>query len=317
MAATLRPETMYGQTNCFVLPRGKYIAIETKHGEIFVCSEHSARNMAWQKFTAKEGVFEALCEIEGWDLLGRSLRAPNAKYYAVHVLPLTTIKMDKGTGIVMAGVEVEELELTVKLYAKMACEDQAAVLKFTEDLQTLLAALVKVGQELLDSKDKHINPPATESDYVDNLAARFKDLILKSKCSSLKDADRMYVSLTTYNHELEGEQADLHEWVLLSDADMLQRKDKHELVWISETQLVHYIITMHFQETIMATRACRLSYLCVWTLHSNFCGQKHFSRANLKSTIMVITKSTIFDMQSQSTIFIITKCTNMREPPDL
>ena len=25
VASTLRPETMYGQTNCFVLPSGKYV----------------------------------------------------------------------------------------------------------------------------------------------------------------------------------------------------------------------------------------------------------------------------------------------------
>eukprot|EP00484_Ammonia_sp_Unknown_P030014 CAMPEP_0197024422 /NCGR_PEP_ID=MMETSP1384-20130603/4965_1 /TAXON_ID=29189 /ORGANISM="Ammonia sp." /LENGTH=1256 /DNA_ID=CAMNT_0042452803 /DNA_START=113 /DNA_END=3883 /DNA_ORIENTATION=+ len=103
VAATLRPETMYGQTNCFVLPRGEYIAIEiSKDGvdEIYICSEHSARNMAWQEFTNKTGEYKVLCKLEGWDLLGRALKAPNAVYDRVYVLPLTTIKMDKGTGIV-------------------------------------------------------------------------------------------------------------------------------------------------------------------------------------------------------------------------
>eukprot|EP01084_Bolivina_argentea_P268012 455115_1 len=56
VAATLRPETMYGQTNCFVLPRGEYLAIEMKNdNEIFICSEHSARNMSWQDMTTKLG----------------------------------------------------------------------------------------------------------------------------------------------------------------------------------------------------------------------------------------------------------------------
>eukprot|EP00485_Elphidium_margaritaceum_P009966 CAMPEP_0202688616 /NCGR_PEP_ID=MMETSP1385-20130828/4108_1 /ASSEMBLY_ACC=CAM_ASM_000861 /TAXON_ID=933848 /ORGANISM="Elphidium margaritaceum" /LENGTH=1276 /DNA_ID=CAMNT_0049343631 /DNA_START=189 /DNA_END=4019 /DNA_ORIENTATION=- len=103
VAATLRPETMYGQTNCFVLPRGEYIAIEVdkdERSEIYVCSEHAARNMAWQEFTRTLGEYKVLCRLEGWDLLGRPLKAPNAVYDRVYVLPLTTIKMDKGSGIV-------------------------------------------------------------------------------------------------------------------------------------------------------------------------------------------------------------------------
>lgn len=31
VAATLRPETMYGQTSCFVLPSGDYVAVEMKN----------------------------------------------------------------------------------------------------------------------------------------------------------------------------------------------------------------------------------------------------------------------------------------------
>ena len=107
VAATLRPETMYGQTNCFVLPRGEYIAIKVRNRinknneeEIFICSEHSARNMAHQEFTNEFGKFDIITRFEGWDLLGRSLKAPNATFDKVYVLPLTTIKMNKGTGIV-------------------------------------------------------------------------------------------------------------------------------------------------------------------------------------------------------------------------
>ena len=35
-AATLRPETMYGQTNCWILPEGEYGAYELKSKEVFV-----------------------------------------------------------------------------------------------------------------------------------------------------------------------------------------------------------------------------------------------------------------------------------------
>ena len=38
VAATLRPETMYGQTSCFVLPTGEYVAVEMKNNEVFICS---------------------------------------------------------------------------------------------------------------------------------------------------------------------------------------------------------------------------------------------------------------------------------------
>lgn len=47
VAATLRPETMYGQTNCFLLPDGIYGAFEMKNKEIYICSERSALNMAY------------------------------------------------------------------------------------------------------------------------------------------------------------------------------------------------------------------------------------------------------------------------------
>ena len=37
--ATLRPETMYGQTNCFVLPDGQYGAYEMGNGDVLIVSE--------------------------------------------------------------------------------------------------------------------------------------------------------------------------------------------------------------------------------------------------------------------------------------
>lgn len=54
VAATLRPETMYGQTSCFVLPTGDYVAVEMKNDEVFICSERSAQNMAFQGLTKED-----------------------------------------------------------------------------------------------------------------------------------------------------------------------------------------------------------------------------------------------------------------------
>jgi len=47
IAATLRPETMYGQTNCYVLPEAEYGVYEMQGDEYFICSERAARNFAF------------------------------------------------------------------------------------------------------------------------------------------------------------------------------------------------------------------------------------------------------------------------------
>lgn len=65
MAATLRPETMYGQTNCWVRPDMKYIAFPTKEGEVFVCTTRAAKNMSYQGFTEADGKFEVVAELTG------------------------------------------------------------------------------------------------------------------------------------------------------------------------------------------------------------------------------------------------------------
>jgi leucyl-tRNA synthetase len=50
VAATLRPETMYGQTNCFVHPDLSYAAfyVGPNDEEIYVASKRAARNMSYQ-----------------------------------------------------------------------------------------------------------------------------------------------------------------------------------------------------------------------------------------------------------------------------
>lgn len=65
VAATLRPETMFGQTNCWVRPDMKYIAFETTNGDIFICTSRSARNMSYQGFTKDNGVVPVVMEILG------------------------------------------------------------------------------------------------------------------------------------------------------------------------------------------------------------------------------------------------------------
>ncbi|XP_059101870.1 leucine--tRNA ligase, cytoplasmic isoform X1 [Peromyscus eremicus] len=100
VAATLRPETMFGQTNCWVRPDMKYIGFETANSDIFICTQRAARNMSYQGFTKHNGVVPVVKELMGEEILGASLSAPLTCYKVVYVLPMLTIKEDKGTGVV-------------------------------------------------------------------------------------------------------------------------------------------------------------------------------------------------------------------------
>lgn len=65
VAATLRPETMFGQTNCWVRPDMKYIAFRTASGEILVSTMRAARNMSYQGFMKEEGKVDIVAELTG------------------------------------------------------------------------------------------------------------------------------------------------------------------------------------------------------------------------------------------------------------
>ncbi|KAM3925797.1 leucine--tRNA ligase, cytoplasmic [Leptodactylus fuscus] len=100
VAATMRPETMFGQTNCWLRPDMPYIAFETTNDDIFVCTQRAARNMSYQGFTKDNGVVPVVKELMGEDLLGAALSAPLTSYKVIYALPMLTIKEDKGTGVV-------------------------------------------------------------------------------------------------------------------------------------------------------------------------------------------------------------------------
>ncbi|XP_020662128.3 leucine--tRNA ligase, cytoplasmic [Pogona vitticeps] len=100
VAATLRPETMFGQTNCWVRPDMKYIGFETLNGDIFICTQRAARNMAYQGITKTNGVVPVVKELMGEEILGAAISVPLTSYKIIYALPMLTIKEDKGTGIV-------------------------------------------------------------------------------------------------------------------------------------------------------------------------------------------------------------------------
>lgn len=74
LAATLRPETMYGQTNCWALPDGDYGAFRGPGGEIYVMTARSALNLSWQDRMPMEGRPELLLPLKGQDLIGVPLK---------------------------------------------------------------------------------------------------------------------------------------------------------------------------------------------------------------------------------------------------
>eukprot|EP00283_Hemiselmis_rufescens_P008667 CAMPEP_0173420554 /NCGR_PEP_ID=MMETSP1357-20121228/1978_1 /TAXON_ID=77926 /ORGANISM="Hemiselmis rufescens, Strain PCC563" /LENGTH=1085 /DNA_ID=CAMNT_0014383351 /DNA_START=39 /DNA_END=3296 /DNA_ORIENTATION=+ len=107
LAATLRPETMYGQTNCWMLPHDKegndvwYGCYRTHvEGEVVVVGERAAQNMAFQELSPKFGEVDLICKVKGRDLMGLPLDAPFTSYKPIYTLPMLTISMKKGTGVV-------------------------------------------------------------------------------------------------------------------------------------------------------------------------------------------------------------------------
>lgn len=101
VAATLRPETMYGQTNCFVGPNLTYGIYEASDTELFLVTDRSARNMSFQGiFDRPRGVYEKLVDVKGSELIGTKVAPPNGVAKEVYVLPMDGVLATKGTGVV-------------------------------------------------------------------------------------------------------------------------------------------------------------------------------------------------------------------------
>ncbi|EIW76689.1 leucine-tRNA ligase [Coniophora puteana RWD-64-598 SS2] len=100
VAATLRPETMYGQTNCFVGTAIKYGVFVVNDQEAFLCTYRAARNMAFQGLLSGRGEIQQILEIDGTDLVGTKVSAPFSVNPEVYVLPMDNVLPTKGTGVV-------------------------------------------------------------------------------------------------------------------------------------------------------------------------------------------------------------------------
>lgn len=101
VAATLRPETMYGQTCCFVSSKITYGVFQAQKDVYYILTERAARNMAFQKiFSWDFGVYRKISDIVGKALIGSIVNAPLSIHKSVRVLPMETVLATKGTGIV-------------------------------------------------------------------------------------------------------------------------------------------------------------------------------------------------------------------------
>ena len=117
IAATLRPETMYGQTNLFVCPTMKYGIFQVSQSEFFLSSDRAARNMAFQGIFPAWGKVPKVAEIMGLDVIGSLVQAPLSFKREIYVLPMASIKENKGTGLVTSvpSDSPEDYALTIEL----------------------------------------------------------------------------------------------------------------------------------------------------------------------------------------------------------
>ncbi|KAK2686455.1 hypothetical protein QWA68_015146, partial [Fusarium oxysporum] len=99
--ATLRPETMYGQTAVCVSPKITYGIFRASKDEYYVITHRAARNMAYQGIFAKDGEIDHVVDVSGADLIGALVHAPLSVHTdGIRVLPMESILPGKGTGVV-------------------------------------------------------------------------------------------------------------------------------------------------------------------------------------------------------------------------
>lgn len=100
VAATLRPETMYGQSCCFVSPKIDYGVFHAGNGEYFITTKRAFKNMCFQKLTPTRGDYTATLHINGGAIVGSKIQPPLAVLKNLRVLPMESILANKGTGVV-------------------------------------------------------------------------------------------------------------------------------------------------------------------------------------------------------------------------
>jgi len=97
LAATLRPETMIGQTNYWIKPDVEYDVVKAKNSnELYVSGTRAVQNMAVQDIIESA---EPLFKIESNKLIGAEATSACINH-VIRGFPMESILMNKGTGIV-------------------------------------------------------------------------------------------------------------------------------------------------------------------------------------------------------------------------
>ncbi|KAK9458120.1 hypothetical protein V1511DRAFT_465096 [Dipodascopsis uninucleata] len=175
IAATLRPETMYGQTCCFVSPNITYGMYEISDSEVYICTARAAKNMSFQNITPVRGEAKLLAQISGKDLIGAKIHAPLSIYNEVRVLPMETILASKGTGVVTSVpsdspddyATVTDLAKKPEYYGiekEWACLEPVPIISTPSYGDLTAVALVKEFK-IQSSKDKDLLAKAKEIAY--------------------------------------------------------------------------------------------------------------------------------------------------------
>lgn len=108
LPASLRPETMYGQTCCFVGPKINYGIFKASEKEYYVVTKRAAWNMAFQgtffsqdNFPRDQSELQPVVELPGSAFIGTLVNAPLSVHTdGVRILPMETVSPSKGTGVV-------------------------------------------------------------------------------------------------------------------------------------------------------------------------------------------------------------------------
>lgn len=133
VAATLRPDTVFGQTNVWVDPAHTYVALR-KGAETWIVNEKAARDLPFQ--------FDDLHLIEGRHVPGRSLlglrvKAPGTGA-SIPVLPAAFIKHEKGTGIVTSVPSDSPQDLlSLRAVQEGHVEDAAALQRLAQEIHPI------------------------------------------------------------------------------------------------------------------------------------------------------------------------------------
>jgi leucyl-tRNA synthetase len=108
--ATLRPETVVGQTNVWISPNIIYQAFTVQFpgsdkSEVWLTTTKAARNLAYQDVVVNGKSNHdptPLFEVAGERLIGMPMKAPHCPFDKIYTLPMATISEAKGTAVVMS-----------------------------------------------------------------------------------------------------------------------------------------------------------------------------------------------------------------------